>query len=296
MGEKTKGGLEVLFSYVCWGMLTVFWNLLAEVNSVYILMQRIIWSMVFMAIIILAMGKKDEIVQVFKNGKQLGLCIICGVLVSVNWGVYIYAVNSGHVLDASLGYFVEPLLVAVIGVVCFRERPNKYEKGTYILSTGGLVYLIVATRTFPTMALLIAGSFAIYGAVKKELDISPMTSLFMETLCMTPIALVYVVYAELNGIGSTGYLYGFQFLLLPACGLITSVPLLAYNAGVKKISYYISGILMYTNPTLQFVMGLFYFSEPLDMRRFIAFIIIWIGIGVAIFGNIKNLKGTREAY
>ena len=294
--KKTSGALEVLAAYVSWGLLTVFWNLLAKVDSVYILAQRILWSMVFMGILLVFMKRWEEIRRVLQDRRQMLLCLICGILVSVNWGVYIYAVNSGHVLDASLGYFIEPLLVALIGIAVFRERLNRYEKLTYLFSAAGLIYMIAVTRMLPMLALLIAGSFAVYGAVKKMLKISPMTSLFMETLCMTPAALLFVVHAETVGTGSVGVLNGAEFLLLPACGVVTSIPLLLYNLGVREIPYYLSGILMFVNPTLQFVMGLFYFHEALDFNRLVAFGIIWIGIGILIFGNVRMMnqnKGVR---
>ena len=293
--KKYSGALQVLFAYVSWGLLTVFWNLLAKVDSVYILAQRIVWSMVFMGIILIFMKKQGEIGKVFRNTRQMLICLVCGLLVSINWGVYIFAVNSGHVLDASLGYFIEPLLVALIGIAVFREKLNRYEKLTYLCSGAGLIYMMVATRMLPTLALLIAGSFAVYGAVKKTLRISPMVSLFMETLCVAPVALVFAAHADLVRAGSIGILSGAEFLLLPACGVITSLPLLMFNLGVKKIPYYLSGILMYVNPTLQFIMGLYYFHEPMDFNRLVAFLIIWIGIGFSVFGNIRqwSLSGER---
>lgn len=287
--KKFTGALEVLAAYVSWGLLTVFWNLLSGVNSVYILAQRIFWSMLFMWMILVYMKKQKEIREVLRQPRQMMIYLICGILVSVNWGVYIYAVNSGHVLDASLGYFIEPLLVALIGMLAFRERLNTYEKVTYVFSIAGLLYMIGATRTVPVLALLIAASFAVYGAVKKQLQIAPMVSLFLETLCVAPVALIFMVYAETAHMGSVGILHGAQFLLLPACGIVTSIPLLLYNMGVKEIPYYVSGILMYVNPTLQFLMGVFYFKEAMDRNQLTAFAIIWVGIGVSIAGNCRAL-------
>lgn len=285
-----KGSLCVAFTYVCWGLLTVFWNLLGEVNSIYILTQRILWSMVFMAGYITVFRKWNEILPIFRDRKKLGICFVCGILITINWGVYIYAVNSGHVLDASLGYFIEPVLVGAIGVLIFREKLSRFEKVTFACAAAGLLYMVVMTRTFPVMALLIAGSFAAYGAVKKRIQVPPYVSLFMETLCMTGFALLFVVYADTHAMGSVGVLEGAQFLLLPACGVVTSIPLLLFNIGVKQIPYYISGILMYINPTLQFVMGLFYFHEPLDQNRLIAFVVIWIGILFTVYEKARMIR------
>lgn len=285
------GGAGVALAYIMWGLLTVFWNLLSEVDSVYILSQRIIWSMVFMGVYMLVLGQWGEIKAVFKNKKAFLICFICGILVTVNWGVYIYAVNSSHVLDASLGYFIEPVMVGAIGLIAFKEKPSILEKITYILAFASLVFIVVKVGTFPTLSLLIAGSFAVYGAVKKNLKISAQASLFMETLCMTPIALAYMIFAIKKGMA--GEIGGINFWLLPACGIVTSVPLLLFNKGVKKIPYYVSGILMYINPTLQFLMGRFYFHEEIDKNRLIAFIIIWIGVAFTVFDRIRQIKKQK---
>ena len=281
--NKTFGSLAVALAYASWGLLTLFWNLLAEVNSLYILAQRILWSMVFMGIFIAVTKDTGEIKAIFKNRRDLLICFICGMLITVNWGTYIYAVNSGHVLDASLGYFIEPIVVSVIGMLTFKERLSRFEKITFFFSVLGLAYMIAVTRVMPLLALVIAGSFAVYGAVKKMIHISAQASLFMETLCMTPFALIFTVIAEQQGFGSIGVLSGPALLLLPASGVITSVPLLLFNIGVKKIPYYVSGILMYINPTLQFLMGLCHFHEAMDIHRLIAFIIIWFGILFTVY-------------
>ena len=295
--KSVLGGVGVALAYVMWGLLTIFWNLLSDVDSVYILSQRIIWSMVFMGIYMLVLRQWKEIKEIFKNKRSLLLCLACGILVTVNWGVYIYAVNSSHVLDASLGYFIEPVMVGAIGLIVFKEKPSMFEKITFVLAVAGLVFMIVKVGTFPTLSLLIAGSFAVYGAVKKNLEISAQASLFMETLCMTPIALAYMIFAEKNGTGAAGVLEGAQWILLPACGIVTSIPLLLFNLGVKKIPYYVSGILMYINPTLQFIMGLFYFHEEMDRNRLVAFIIIWVGVAFTVFDRLRqiNRNSTKKA-
>ena len=142
-GQKASprflGGAAVAAAYAAWGTLTIFWNLLADVNPVYILAQRLIWSMVFMGIYMAVTGKLKDIAPAFKDKRTFLLCLACGALVTVNWGVYIYAVNSSHVLDASLGYFIEPVIVALIGMTAFKEKSSKYEKITFILAAAGLI-------------------------------------------------------------------------------------------------------------------------------------------------------------
>lgn len=242
----------------------------------------------------IVIGKWPQIKRVFKNSRLLCLTFLCGVMITVNWGVYIYAVNSGHVLDASLGYFVEPVVVTLTGLIFFQERLNAREKITFVFAAAGLIYIAAASGAVPLLSLAIAGSFAAYGALKKKLDMDPYVSLFMETLMMTPFALIFIFYAEGRGMGAIGTLNGWKLLLLPACGFVTGIPLLLFNIGVQKIPYYFSGILMYLNPTLQFLMGLCYFHEPLDQKRLIAFIIIWVGVGFTIWDKLAQLRSARR--
>lgn len=283
----------VVLSYVIWGFLTLFWNLLVEVDSMYILTQRIIWSMVFMAIYMTVTKKWHEIIAVFKDSKSLLICFVSGVLITVNWGVYIYAVNNGHVLDSSLGYFIEPIVVALFGLIFFKERMSKAETFTFVLAAIALFYLIVIHRTFPVIAIVITLSFSAYGAVKKSLKISAHASLFMETLCMTPFALIYAFYMEQNGMGVVGRIDTAAMMLLPVCGIVTSVPLLLFNIGVKEIPLYLIGILNYISPTISFILGLIYFHETLDIHRAVAFILIWIGIFFVITEKLRLLKKNK---
>lgn len=285
-----KGTLEVTGSYICWGLLTIFWDLLSEINSIYVLAQRVIWSMLFMLLYLAVTRQLHELRRIFASTKMLARLFLCGILICINWGVYIYAVSSSHVLDASLGYFLEPIIVTVIGLLVFREKMSVPEKITALFSIVGVSYLIFTYRVVPVMAIVIGLSFAVYGAVKKKLDLRPEVSLFGETLMMTPFALVICIYCELHGAGSLQVFHGLQFLLFPLSGIVTSIPLLLFNRGVKQIPYYVAGLLMYMNPTIQFVTGLLYFRESLEVPRLIAFAFIWIGIGFTIHHYIKVMK------
>lgn len=291
---RKLGLVTVTGSYVLWGLLPAFWALLAQVNSVYILAQRIIWSLVFMGLYLAVTRGWGEIIRAFRDKQALGKCFLCGVLITLNWGVYIYSVNSGHVLDASMGYFIEPVLVALLGVIAFRERPTTAEKLTFLFAAGGIVYLIVRTGSVPLLALMIGLPFSVYGAVKKHLALSAQASLFMETLLMMPFALLFSWWWSAQAGGMETVLGGASFWLLPACGVVTSIPLLLFNMGVKEIPYYFSGILMYMNPTLQFLMGLLYFREPMDADRLIAFVIIWVGILFTMGEKIKLIQAERR--
>ncbi len=295
MDRKERSGfLAVTGAYLLWGVLPLFWNLLAEVPPVYILAQRIVWSAVFLALYMAATHRLAALRPVLRRGKTLRICLICGVLITINWGLYIYAVNSGHLLDASMGYFLEPVLVALIGILAFRERPSVLEKLTFAFAAAGLVYLVVRAGRFPWLALVIAGSFALYGAVKKQSDLPAYAALFTETLCMTPLALCWIVWADVHGTGGLAVLHGPALLLLVASGVVTSVPLLLFNIGVREIPYYVTGILMYMNPTMQFLVGLLILKEPMDPDRMVAFVLIWAGIVFTIADRVLRARRARR--
>ena len=289
------GFLTVFFSYVMWAFLSIFWGLLSHVNSLYILTQRIIWSMVFMAVYLTVRKKWSSVLSAIKDRKVLRLCFVCGILITINWGVYIYAVTNGHVLDASMGYFLEPIVVAAIGLLLFKEKLSTCEKITFCFAVVGLLWLMISNGTFPWLSLIISVSFSIYGAAKKKLVLSADASLFLETLCMTPFAILAALWMNSHGMGRIGLLPGASYLLLPLCGIVTSVPLLLFNIGVKKIPYYLTGILMYINPSIQFLLGLFYFHEAMDRNRLIAFLFIWIGILFTVYENAKKARASKTA-
>lgn len=290
---RSLGTLEILFSYVCWGFLTLFWGLLSQVHPVYILAQRIFWSMGLLFVALL-FTRRFFLLRISINKKTVFTCLVSGLLVSLNWGLYIYAVNSGHVLDASLGYFIQPLMVGLIGIFFFRESLGFWDKGAYLFSFAGLVCMIVYAGTLPLLAILIAATFSIYGAVKKSLQVDPVVSLFLETLCVTPLALILIIWMDASHLGSLGILHGGAFLFLPLCGLVTLVPLLIYSAGIKKVPYYLSGILMYLNPTIQFLIGVIFYKEIPSFGEKISFSLIWFGILLSILSKIglsrKNMN------
>lgn len=292
--RKAMGLTTVTGSYVLWGLLPAFWALMVGVNSVFILAQRILWSMVFVGLYLVVTHSLGEVKEVFRDRKTLLNTLLAGVLITVNWGIYIYSVNSGHVLEGSMGYFIEPVLVVLIGVIAFRERPSRGELITLVFAAAGVAYFVVRTGSLPLLALLIGLPFAIYGAVKKNLTLTAQASLFLETLLMLPLALGFSLWWTSHHGGMDGVMGGVSFWLLPACGLVTSIPLLLFNMGVREIPYYFSGILMYINPTLQFLMGLFYFRETLDREQLISFVIIWVGILFTMAEKIQIIRAERK--
>jgi len=288
--EKRTGIIEVLTAYILWGFLPLFWNLLDEVPSFYILFSRALWSLVFCVVYLSVLKKWGRIRELFRDRNVVKRCFLSGIFICINWGGYIWGVNGGHVLDCSLGYYVNPILNVLLGVLIFREMLKKQEWIAVGFAAAGVLYLIVSSGTVPVLALLLAISFGTYGMIKKGLTVSSDESLFMETALVSPAAVAFIVFSEMNGMGATGVLEGAQWLLLPLAGIVTAIPLLVYSAGVQKIPFYLTGMIMYLNPTIQFFLGVFVYKEPIDMNRIISFIFIWVGIIIMTAGNMKKRK------
>ncbi len=281
--EKKTGVMLVTVSYVLWGCLPVFWKTLEDVPSVYVLCARVVWSLVFSAGYLTVKKDWGSIGRIWKDKRTVFRCALGGPVVCINWGSYIWAVNNGHLIDSSFGYYMNPILVIILGVICFKERLSVREWAAVGLSGAGVLYMVFRSGTVPVLALIIGGSFAVYGMIKKGLPVESSQSLFLETLFVSPLAAAYLLYGEMAGIGGGGVLASAQWLLLPLAGVITAVPLLVYSAGVKKIPFYLTGILMYLNPTIQFLMGVFLYHEEMSADRLFSFAFIWAGIILMLF-------------
>ena len=276
---------------ILWGVLGAFWDLLSGTDPFYILAHRIVWAALFSLILLLLAGKGREIKDALHCRDTLLRCACCGFFITVNWGMYIYAVTSGHTLDSSLGYFMQPVVVVLIGILFFHEKLRKLEKVTVFFAAASILFLLLRTGSVPWIALVLSVSFSLYGAVKKNLDLPPALSLLLETLCVMPFALIFIAWSHANG-DPLAALPGWRLVLLPIGGIVTSVPLLLFAAGVRHIPYYLVGILFYLNPSIQFLMSIFFFRETLDPARHTAFIIIWIGILFTVAD--KALLGLHE--
>ena len=286
--NERKSILQVFGSYVLWGIFPVFWKMLAELNSVYVLSSRIVWSAVFCLLLIVVTKKTEELKQVLSDGKMRKTLMCSGIAIAVNWGVYIYAVNSGHILDASLAYYLNPLMVIALGFFLFKEKLAFRQWLAIAVAALGILIAIVAYGEVPVFAIVIGTSFAVYGAIKKNVKCNGLISTFVEAAFLTPFALAYILWAEMGHVGAVGTLEGMQFLLIPMSGVVTSIPLLLFSIGVAKVSMSLTGILMYINPTLQFMIGALLYHETFDLPKGIMFVCVWIGVVLFVSAGRKK--------
>ncbi len=283
-----RGVAEILTCYLMWGILPVFWKFLAEVNPVYVLASRILWSAVLCLLIILLTGKMSELREVLANRQMVRRLVASGIAVAINWGLYIYAINSNHILDASLAYYLNPLLSIALGFVIFKERLLKLQWVSIIIAATGILIAIIMYGEVPIFALTIAISFSVYGALKKGFTCSGLVSTCVEASVLVPIALIYVVFSEISGAGAIGVLEGAEFILLPMAGVVTTIPLLVFSAGITKIPMSLSGILMYINPTIQLLIGVLLYGERFDQARKVMFVCVWIAVFLFISAGRKK--------
>ena len=287
-----RGPLNVLICYTLWGILPLFWNLLGELSPLCVLGYRILFSMVLMGGYLLVSGHGGDVRAVLRDRKELGRLTAAGLVIAVNWGSFIWAVNSGHVLDSSLAYYMYPILSIFIGAVFFRERLGALQWAAVALMAAGVAVTAVGQGVFPWLALVIGGSFVLYGVVKRQVTCGSAVSLLVESLVTLPLALALIGFAESGGQGAIAALRGWQFLLLPAAGAVTAVPLVFFSKGIRETPYTLAGVLMLANPTLQLLVGVFCMDEAFTAAHAVLFAFVWTGLALFLAGDLLGRRRT----
>lgn len=285
-----RSSLNVLGCYILWGLLPIFWKLLAGVNSAYVLAQRIVFSCVFCLAVILIRKNGGEIGKIIKNKSERRKFFLCGILISINWGVYILTVAMGRILEASLAYYMNPLFSVLIGAIFFKERLSRVQWASVALAFAGVMFSVIRYGEVPYLAIIIGLSFALYGALKKGIKADSETSICMETMAVLPIALIFIAYAQFSGFTTFSSLTTAEALLLIATGPITSIPLMLFAKGIKGTSIVTSGILMYINPTLQLIVGVFIYNEAFTQTNAITFAFVWAAVILFVFDSLRKNK------
>lgn len=290
-----KDTFNVLGCYVLWGLLPVFWKLLAGVNSAYVLAQRIVFSCLFCFAVILIKKNGGELKNILRDKKQRRLYLACGLLISANWGVYILTVATGRILEASLAYYMNPLFSILIGALIFKERLSGVQWLSVALAFVGVMYSVVLYGSVPYLAIIIGLTFALYGAIKKGIKAESEVSICMETVSVLPLALIFIVYAQLSSFTTFASLSVKEMLLLVLTGAITSVPLMLFASGIKRTSITVSGILMYINPTLQLLLGVFVYNEEFTKANAVTFAFVWLAVILFIGDGLRHKRHEKLA-
>jgi len=293
MKESTRGAFGIFLTYVFWGLMPVYWKALASVNSMEILVHRIIWSCVFSFLLIIAIRRTSEVVSLFRsNRRALVMLVLSGVAVSTNWGIYIWAVNDGRILESSLGYFINPLISMLFGVVIFKESLNNAQRLAFGISTAGVCFEIIALGHLPFVSLGLAFTFGIYGLLKKLSATESIVGMAVETLFIAPFALLWLVWRY----SGTAHFPDetWTALLLVGTGMVTAVPLIFFAWGVKRCPLTIVGVVQYASPALLFLSATLVYHEPIPPVRLLSFVLIWISIIIFTVDSLRRARNSAD--
>ena len=289
--KKNKAGmLYGAFSFVLWGVLPLYWKLLQAVPPLEILYHRIFWSFVIMVAVVFLSKKWESMVDIFCDVRKLIPVFLCGILISINWYIYIYAVNTDQVIEASMGYYMTPLVMVMLGVTVFKERLNRWQLSAIVLAALGVIIVTVQYGRVPWIALVLACSFAIYGLVKKMVAVDSIIGLTMETLIVMPVALFFIIKLETGGTGTFVTAPFALSLILAGSGIVTATPLLLYARGIEKTTFSMIGFLQYIAPSINLFLGIFVFKEHFTLSHLISFCFIWAGLVIFTMSNVGILR------
>jgi chloramphenicol-sensitive protein RarD len=276
VSPERRGTLLGIAAYVAWGLFPLYWTQLEPAGAAEILAHRIVWSLVFVAGLLAV--QRQAFRHLPRDRRRLTLLAVAGVLVGANWGVFIWAVNHGHVVESSLGYFINPLVTVALGVLVLGERLRAMQWAAVAVAAVGVAVLAVAAGRPPWIALALAFTFGIYGLVKAVVGVGPIEGLLVETSAIAPIAVGYLVVAGAQGDSTfTGHGAG-HALLLASTGAVTALPLIAFAAAAASVPLSRLGVLFYLNPTLQLIVGVAVRHEPLGGARLAGFGLVWAAL------------------
>lgn len=295
MSEQRAGLVYGFAAYGMWGLFPLFWPLLEPAGALEILAHRMVWSLLVVTVILLALRRWAWIAELVRQPKRLGLIAIAATVVSVNWGMYIWAVNSGHVVETSLGYFINPLVTIALGVLVLHERLRPVQWAAVGIGALAVVVLAVGYGRPPWIALTLAFSFGTYGLVKKQINMGGLESLAAETSVQFLPALVFLMVLGSRGDSTFTHHGPDHAALLAACGLVTAVPLICFGMAATRLPLSSIGLMQYLAPVFQFLIGILYFHEEMPAERWAGFLLVWAALALLTWDAIRGAQRGRTA-
>lgn len=278
-----------------WGLLPIYWKLVDAISPYEIFGQRVVWSFLFVCILLLIKGKWPEFLGIVKDKQEWINIAGPALFISMNWFIYIWGVNNGYVIEASLGYYINPLILTLLGRIFFKERLTRIQKISIVFAATGVIFKTILYGRVPFVALALAITFAVYGLLKKKSKLNSISGLGFETLVIGIPSLVYLIISETGGTGITGNLPWTFWVLIAFSGVLTATPLILYAEGTKRLPLAIIGFLQYISPTIQLFLGIYIFREHFDSSSFIAFSFIWVSILLFTYSQYTILREKNEA-
>jgi chloramphenicol-sensitive protein RarD len=286
--SSRNGALSALSAYLLWGFAPIYFKLLTAIEPGEIMMHRVIWSTVFLLVMIIVMKKWTQLVAIFKQPKIILQLSLSASFLAVNWFLFIWAVNNNHLLDASLGYYINPLFNVILGMIFFHERLRRNQLIAVALALLGVLVQLIALGTLPVISLALASTFAIYGLIRKKLPVNSFIGLFIESLLMLPIALLYwFFFVESSTSNMAINTASLNFTLIMA-GIVTTAPLLFFTIAAKRLALSTLGFFQYLGPSIMFLLATFYYQETMKSAELITFIFIWTALALYSFDSFKK--------
>ncbi|GEO84511.1 MULTISPECIES: EamA family transporter RarD [Alphaproteobacteria] len=278
--DSVRGFLFALSAYVLWGFLPLYMKALAHMSPAEVIAHRILWSVPVAGLLLIILKRTDDLKRAIRNPRMLGMAMVTATLISLNWGIYVWAIGADHALDTALGYFINPLFSILLGSVLLKERLQRTQIAALALVVVAVAILTVEAGRLPIVALALTLSWGFYAFFRKTLPIGPNQGFLLEVLLLSPIALGYLIYLTLSGEGH--FLMGntMDTILLASAGLVTAIPLILYANGAKLLRLSTIGIMQYIAPSMIFVTAVYVFKEPFSGAKAVAFPLIWAALVV----------------
>ena len=295
MNEQYKQGMmSAIGCAVWWGIMPIYWQMLQPISSLVIIFYRILLVAVVCFLMALKVHGMAEIRRQFAQPGIKLRYFLAGILITANWSIYIWAVNADMVIQTCIGYYIEPLIVCMFGVVLFKEKLDKFKITALVFASVGVGVVIVHFHEIPLVALGLGVTFALYAAMKKNYPMPPLLSLLFETIFLMPLALVVCIGREVSGNGALAVADLTKYALLMLCGLFTAFPLSLFANAANKIDLFSLGLTEYIGPTISLFISIYLFKEPFDTIQLVAFAIIWVGLVFFSYGEFRKGKGMKE--
>ncbi|MEV5494036.1 EamA family transporter RarD [Nonomuraea fuscirosea] len=295
MPVARQGVLLGVAAYLLWGLSALYWPLVQPTGAIEILALRVLWSPVAVGLLLVATGRTGKVAAILRRPRDLGMLALAGLLTSANWALFIWATTNGHVVDASLGYFITPLLSVALGVVVLRERLRAWQWAAIGLGALSVGLLTVEYGGLPWIALGLAATFGGYGLIKKRLDVGAAEGLMVETAVLFPFALAYTIWLQTSGQATFGHVSVANTLLGVGSGFVMMVPMLLFNAAATRIPLSLVGMLQFIEPVVQFLLGVLVFREVMPAARWMAFALLWAALAVLTGEGLRRRSRAASA-
>ena len=298
MNDEKKGIIDALLAYMIWGVFPLYWKMLEHVDSMEILLGRVIWSFAFTLIFIIIIGQRKKLVEdlhyLWRYKKQFWSLAAASFVIAINWYIYIYAVTHNHVLDSSMGYYINPLISVLFGMVFFKEKLSRAQLFSVVIALIGVAIMTFNYGQVPWIALLLAMSFAIYGVLKKKIVLDATRGLAIETMFILPFALAYYIYLLHNHSMSFLHVNVKTDVLMIISGIITAIPLILFAKGAQRIPLYLLGFIQYVAPTIVLFLGVLLYKEPFTAVELAAFSCIWFALIIFSLSKIVEVRKMKK--